>query len=177
MKKRDNINLALPIVSVIIGMLLFAYAFVPLYSVFCKLTGYGGTTQEGIKNPGVAGTKMLKVHFDANIADGLPWSFKPLQKDINIKTGETVVVFYVAKNNSTDDIVGTAVYNVTPNKAALYFVKIQCFCFENQLLKPCEEMLMPVSFFIDTELDKDPDLQELEHVTLSYSFYRVKEKL
>lgn len=171
--RKKNTQLGFAIFSVAIGMIAFAYAFVPLYNIFCKITGYGGTTQRAIEVSSSVGTKKLKVRFDANIDSELPWEFKPLQKEVEVVAGENALVFYYAKNNSDKSIIGTSVYNVTPFKAGVYFNKIQCFCFQEQLLAPGQEMMMPVSFFIDPEIEKDENAKHIDRITLSYKFYRV----
>lgn len=172
-KKTANTKLALSLVMFIVGMVLLAYASVPLYSIFCKLTGYGGTVQRAQKTSLVKGTKKIRIVFDANTDKDLPWSFKPEQKSVDVFVGENALIFYSAKNLSNEQIVGTAIYNVTPHKAGLYFNKIQCFCFEEQLLEKNQHVMMPVSFFIDPEIENDKDLKDIREITLSYAFYRV----
>jgi cytochrome c oxidase assembly protein subunit 11 len=172
----DNKRLAFAIGSLIIGMVALTYAFVPLYSIFCKLTGLGGTLKQTRVSADRKGSRIIKVRFDANIDKNLPWEFKPLQQEVEVRTGENVLVFYSAKNNSDKAIIGTAVYNVTPHKAAIYFNKIECFCFEEQLLKPGQRMSMPVTFFIDPDIEEEANLKDVKTITLSYSFFKVKEK-
>lgn len=172
--KKANKKLAYSISYFILGMLMLAYASVPLYSIFCKVTGFSGTVVTGKYVADRIGTKQIKVRFDANIDKDLPWIFKPEQQEVTVKVGENILVFYYAENLSNEDIIGTAVYNVTPHKAGAYFNKIQCFCFEEQLLKPGQKMPMPVSFFIDPDIETDPATSEVSTITLSYSFYRVK---
>tara|TARA_A100001015_G_scaffold307794_1_gene404280 strand:- start:501 stop:995 length:495 start_codon:yes stop_codon:yes gene_type:complete len=121
------------------------------------------------------GSKELLVRFDANIDKDLPWKFTPKQKNISVKSGENTLVFYYAENISDSDIIGTAIYNVTPYKAGKYFNKIHCFCFEEQLIKAGEKILMPVSFFIDPAIDDDPYLKDVDTITLSYSFYFIRQ--
>jgi cytochrome c oxidase assembly protein subunit 11 len=168
---KDNIKLALSLAMLIVGMLLLTYASVPLYNIFCKLTGYGGTTQQAKIVSHTRGVKKIKVTFDSNIDSFLPWIFKPEQKSVELTVGENALIFYSATNLSNQPTMGTAVYNVTPHKAGLYFNKIQCFCFEEQLLQPNQSIMMPVSFFIDPEIEKDKDLENLQEITLSYTFY------
>jgi cytochrome c oxidase assembly protein subunit 11 len=155
-------------------MSLLAYASVPIYSLFCKVTGFGGTPKIGYLSSSKIGNRELLIKFDANVDSKLPWQFKPEQNEIKLITGQNVLVFYRAKNLSKEPIVGTAVYNITPEKVAKYFNKIQCFCFEEQLLKAGEEVSMPVTFFIDSELDNDPSVKDVKMITLSYSFYRAR---
>ena len=151
-------------------------ASVPIYKVFCKLTGYGGTTQVATTIASKQGSKTFKVRFDANLAKDLPWQFTAKQTDIMVKSGQNAIAFYYAENYSKEPIIGTAVYNVTPHSAAKYFNKIECFCFQEQLLNPGQKVLMPVTFFLDPSIEEDPELKDLDTITLSYSFYRIAEK-
>ncbi|MBP9791978.1 MAG: cytochrome c oxidase assembly protein [Rickettsiales bacterium] len=168
----NNKNLALSLAAIIVGMTLLTFASVPLYSLFCKLTGYGGTTQEAQKISYTKGTRKIKVNFDANVSPELNWFFIAKQKSVTVTTGENTLIFYTAANLENKPIIGTAIYNVTPYKAAVYFNKIQCFCFNEQLLKAKENSNLPVSFFIDPEFDKDPELKDLNEITLSYTFFK-----
>lgn len=168
-------KLTTSILLLIVAMLMLTFASVPLYNIFCKLTGYGGATRYSKNSASRIGNKIIKIRFDANIDRNLPWHFKSEQNEVEVKTGENNLVFYTAENHSNKNIIGTAVYNVSPHKAAIYFNKIQCFCFEEQLLKAKQKMLMPVSFFIDPEIENDKNLQDVDTITLSYTFYPVKE--
>jgi len=154
---------------------MLTFAAVPIYNIFCKVTGYGGTVRQVQTGSIKKGTRKLTIRFDANIAPDLPWSFKPKQPQVSITTGENNLIFYTSKNLSSKNIIGTAVYNVTPMKAGIYFNKIHCFCFEEQMLPPGEEVLMPVAFFIDPEFDNDPEMSDVDTITLSYSFFKVRE--
>ncbi len=154
---------------------MLTFAAVPIYNLFCKVTGYGGTTKYTSIASTRVGTKMMKVRFDANVANDLPWSFKSEQNEVTIRVGENNLVFYSAENKTDKPIIGTAIYNVTPHKAGAYFNKIQCFCFEEQLLKPNQKMIMPVSFFIDPAIEDDKNLQDVDTITLSYTFYPIRE--
>lgn len=169
-------KMALSIVLLVVSMILFSFASVPIYNLFCKATGFGGTTKrdEAFIKP-TKGLKKLVVEFDANVDKNLPWKFIPKHRRVEVITGETVLVFYESENLSKKDIIGTSVYNVTPDKAGKYFVKVHCFCFEEQLLKAGQKMLMPVSFYLDPKLEKDPEMQDVEQITLSYSFFKVRE--
>ncbi len=173
MSKEDK-KLASSLVMLIIGMSLLTYASVPLYAIFCKVTGYGGTTQISKNKTETIGRRKLKVRFDANVDPNLPWEFKPEQPEVNIITGENNLAFYFARNKSNKSIIGTAVYNITPHKAGKYFNKIQCFCFSEQLLAANQQMHMPVSFFIDPAFDKDKEMEDINTITLSYTFYEIK---
>lgn len=176
-QENSNSKLVLSILLLLFSMLLLSFASVPIYNIFCKATGFGGTTQVSKTGSMKLGTRKLKVMFDANLEDSLDWEFYPKQKEVNITTGENNLVFYISKNLSKNNIVGTAVYNVSPNKAGKYFNKIHCFCFEEQMLKSGQEVLMPVAFFIDSEFDSDPEMADVEAITLSYSFYKIREIL
>lgn len=173
----DKVNskkLATSIALLILGMVMLTFASVPLYNIFCKVTGYGGTTKYTAIASTKIGTKKIKVRFDANVDKNLPWIFKSEQSEVNVLVGENNLVFYTAENKTDKPIIGTAIYNVTPHKAAKYFNKIQCFCFEEQLLKARQKMIMPVSFFIDPAMEEDKNLQDVDTITLSYTFYSVR---
>jgi cytochrome c oxidase assembly protein subunit 11 len=172
--EKNKKNLTLSLMMLLISMFFISYASVPIYSLFCKVTGFGGTTQQSKIASTRIGKKHLTIRFDSNVAKDLPWNFIPKQKEVKIISGENVLVFYYVENLSNEDIIGTSVYNVTPHKAGKYFNKIHCFCFEEQLIKANEKVLMPVSFFIDPEIDKDPYLDDVNTITLSYSFFFVK---
>ncbi|KAF8818417.1 cytochrome c oxidase assembly protein [Rickettsia endosymbiont of Cardiosporidium cionae] len=171
----DSKQLAFVILGLVSSMLLLSFAAVPIYNIFCKATGFGGTTQRAEVFHVAKGKKKLKIEFDANIDKKLPWVFKPKHRSVSVITGENVMIFYESENISDNDIIGTAVYNVTPDKAGQYFVKIHCFCFEEQLLKSHQKMLMPVSFYIDPALEEDEDLLDTDTITLSYSFFKVRD--
>lgn len=171
-----NKKFALSITFIILGMIFLTYASAPLYNIFCKVTGTGGIVRPGLKMSDRIGTKKITVKFDANIEDQLGWTFENKQREITVTTGENAIIFYEAHNNSDKDVIGTAIYNVTPYKAAKYFFKIQCFCFQEQLLKAGQKMNMPVSFYIDPAIEDDPNLKDINTITLSYKFYKVTEK-
>ncbi len=176
MSNKSNANVAFAIVALVLSMLLLSFAVVPLYNLFCKATGYGGTTQRADAYVKVAkGTRKIKVEFDANVDKNLPWRFIPKHRSTTVITGENTLIFYESENLSDHDIIGTSVYNVTPLKAGKYFVKIHCFCFEEQLLKAGQKVLMPVSFFIDPEIENDPEMYDIDRITLSYSFFKVRD--
>jgi cytochrome c oxidase assembly protein subunit 11 len=173
---QSNYKIASTILLLIASMVLLTFASVPIYNLFCKATGFGGTTQRSQAFIKVAkGHKKIRVEFDSNVDKELPWRFIPKHRFAEVITGENMLIFYESENLSDTDIIGTSVYNVTPMKAGKYFVKIHCFCFEEQLLKAKEKALMPVSFFLDPELENDPEMQDVDRITLSYSFYKVKE--
>lgn len=152
-----------------------AYAAVPLYEAFCQVTGFGGTTQRADTGSDIVLERKITVQFDANISNDLPWEFKPAQHEVEVKIGETKLIFYRAKNFANENIKGSAIFNVSPDAAAAYFNKIECFCFTEQLLNANQEVDMPVEFFIDPEYATDPDLEHVNIITLSYTFYPVKD--
>ncbi len=170
---RNNRTLAILLVGVI-GMLGLSFASVPLYQRFCKLTGYGGTTQTAEKAPGAVSDHWIYVRFNADVAPGLPWSFEPEQRDVKVRLGEQTLVAYRATNHSDHAITGTATYNVTPDVAGLYFDKIQCFCFSQQTLEPGETAELPVTFFVDPDILKDRNARDIPAITLSYTFFQAK---
>ncbi len=151
-----------------------AYAAVPLYRIFCQITGYGGTTQVSEENSDVILSKTINVRFDGNISRNLGWSFKPAERQITLKIGETRLAYYKAQNLGKTRTTGTATFNVTPVAAGQYFNKIACFCFTKQTLEPGESVDMPVSFFIDPEIVNDKDLDGVATITLSYTFFPLK---
>ena len=169
-----NARLAWRLVAVVGGMLGLAYAAVPLYEAFCKATGFNGTplvAQEG-ERPIVART--VQVRFDSNVDPNLSWRFEPLQREVKVQLGEEKLVHYRATNVSQRPIVGTATYNVTPERSAGWFNKVQCFCFTEQLLQPGQSVDMPVVFFVDAEMAKDRRYDDIRTITLSYTFYEAK---
>jgi cytochrome c oxidase assembly protein subunit 11 len=162
---------AVLLTGVIAGMLGLTAASVPLYRLFCQVTGYGGTTQRAEQAPDQISDRTIKVRFNAEVAQGIPWSFEPEQREIEIRIGEQQLAFYRARNNGERPIVGTATFNVTPNKAGSYFSKIDCFCFTEQVLQPGESADLPVSFFVDPAILDDPETQDVRSITLSYTFF------
>ncbi|HEV7245859.1 MAG TPA: cytochrome c oxidase assembly protein [Shinella sp.] len=157
--------------SFVIGMAGMAYAAVPLYEMFCKVTGYGGTTQRVEQASDIILDKTIKVRFDANVGPGLAWSFEPVQREVEMKIGETVQIMYRARNMASKATTGQATFNVTPQAAGAYFNKVQCFCFTETTLKPGEELIMPVVFFVDPEIVKPVETKGIHTITLSYTFY------
>ena len=156
-----------------LAMLGLAFASVPLYRVFCQVTGFGGTTMKADAAPGaVAG--QIGVRFDANIDPALPWKFEPVQETVRIHPGARTTIYYRATNYTARATTGQAIFNVTPEIAGKYFSKIECFCFTEQTLKPGESVKMPVIFFVDPKLRDDPDTKHIDEITLSYTFYPVE---
>lgn len=169
-----NTRLALNALALAVAMLCLAYASVPLYRLFCQVTGYGGTTQQGLVAPGAVSSEEMTILFNADIDQNLNWLFKPGERQIRIKLGEQGLTHYVAENNDDVPVTGHAIYNVVPHGAGQYFVKIHCFCFENQTLKPHQKVDMPVSFYIDPAILKDPEMKDVRTITLSYTFFPKK---
>jgi cytochrome c oxidase assembly protein subunit 11 len=154
-----------------LAMLGLAYASVPLYALFCKVTGFGGTTQVAAAAPAAVINKTISVRFDANVSGDLGWTFQPAQQTQSVKLGEVVLAHYEAVNQSSESMTGTAVFNVTPVSAGVFFNKLECFCFTEQTLKPGEKVSMPVQYFVDPAILDDPDTAGIREITLSYSFY------
>ncbi len=167
----------LPFVLVGMGcvMLGMSFAAVPLYKVFCSVTGYGGTPVIGGVAEGGTGNGSVVVRFNASVDGGLPWSFAPDQRDVTVALGDSQVAFFHASNNSRGPVSGIALYNITPEKAAHYFHKTACFCFNQQTLAGGQKMEFPVSFYVDPAIAKDPDTADVHTITLSYSFFRTLE--
>lgn len=171
-----NSRLAINAAALAVAMLMFTYASVPLYRLFCAVTGFGGTTQEGKHAPGaVLGEHEILVRFNADIDKNLPWKFAPGEREVKVKIGEQGLTHYVAENLSNQPVTGHAVYNVVPHAAGAYFVKIHCFCFENQTLKPKQRVDMPVTFYVDPAILNDPDAKDIHTITLSYIFFKQKQ--
>lgn len=170
-KERANGVIVASCVAFVCSMVGMAYAAVPLYDMFCKVTGYNGTTKRVEQASDVVLDRTIRVTFDANTAAGLPWDFKPVQRDIELKIGETVQVEFEATNIAKKPTTGQAVFNVTPMAAGAYFNKVQCFCFTETTLGPGEKMTMPVVFFIDPEIVNTVETKGINTLTLSYTFY------
>ncbi len=170
--RRNRIVVA-TLVGVVVGMVGLAYASVPLYRIFCQVTGYGGATQRAELAPEPVPGKSVTVRFNADVNSAMPWSFQPLQREITLDLGESGLAVYRVQNLSNERIVGTATFNVTPFVAGPYFDKIQCFCFEEQVLEPGASADLPVTFFVDPAILDDPETADIRTVTLSYTFFRV----
>ncbi|OMJ07141.1 Cytochrome c oxidase assembly protein COX11, mitochondrial [Smittium culicis] len=175
---KKNIDTLLYTSAFVISFLGISYAAVPLYRILCKRTGFGGVPNTEIKErtekdfQKIPGFRNLKINFVSQVSDMLNWSFIPEQKIINTVPGETNLAFYRALNKSDKPIIGVATYNIIPDKTAAYFNKIQCFCFDEQKLDPHEEVDMPVFFFIDPEFADDPLMDDVNEITLSYTFFK-----
>lgn len=167
----QNKKIAFVCLCVCCGMLLLSFASVPLYRIFCQVTGYGGTIQQTKIASDIILDEKITVRFDANVSGGLAWQFEPLQRQIKVRIGEQAEVFYQAKNLAAVENFGTATFNVSPNHAGIYFNKIECFCFTQQTLAPNQSQNMAVAFFISPDIIDDPLLQTSKTITLSYTFY------
>ncbi len=161
--------------AVVAGMVGAAYASVPFYTWFCRVTGYGGTTQVAEKAPSQVLGRTLTIRFDSNVTPGLPWKFEPEQNEIQAHIGEVATVHYKVINEAAREITAQASYNVSPPQVGSYFTKINCFCFTEQRLKAGETREMTVVFYVDPEIVKDRDQNDLNTITLSYTFYRLPE--
>jgi cytochrome c oxidase assembly protein subunit 11 len=154
------------------GMTVLVSYSVTLYRLFCSVTGAGGTTQRVTADTATTSDKVVTVRFDTNVAPGLPWRFRPVQNEVRLKLGADTVVFFEAENQSDQDIVGHATFNVTPDKAGIYFKKIECFCFTEEKLGAHQKVEMPVDFFVDPRLGTDRATRDVDVITLSYTFFR-----
>jgi len=160
-------------VSVVLVMGALAWASVPFYNWFCRVTGFGGTTNIATAESDGILEQTIKVRFDGSLTRGMPWEFKPVQREMELRIGETGLAFFEAYNPTDRPIAGSASYNVTPYEAGGFFSKIQCFCFEEQVLAPGERVQMPVTFFVDPEIVADRDAKYVHTITLSYTFYEI----
>ena len=165
-----NKRLALVLSVLVAGMVGLAFAAVPLYQIFCSVTGYGGTTQVATDNPKGVIAREMKVRFDVNVDRGLPWTVTPAAP-ITDQIGRVDTVNYIATNNSDKPVTGQAIFNVVPDQAGLYFNKIECFCFTEQTLQPGETVEMPIVFFVDPDIAENRELNTIKEITLSYTFY------
>ncbi|WP_191057741.1 cytochrome c oxidase assembly protein [Geminicoccus harenae] len=172
----SNTRVALVCVATIGGMVGLTAAAVPLYDLFCKVTGYGGTTQRAETAPAAASDVEVTVYFNADTAADMPWQFKPAQRSVKVRLGEEKLIFYTAENRTAQPIAGTATFNVTPFATGPYFAKIQCFCFEEQVLQPGQSVDMPVSFYVDPAMLEDPEAEHIRTITLSYTFFKDAEE-
>lgn len=172
---RSNLRVAVMCMSMVAGMAGLAYASVPLYDLFCRVTGYGGTTQRAENSNGIPIIdEKVTVRFDANTGRGLEWNFEPVQRSVTLRFGEQMQVSYRATNTSDRPLTGTASFNVTPQAAGIYFNKIECFCFTETTLQPGETMEMPVVFFVDPDMIGEAETRSTRTITLSYTFFETE---
>ncbi len=170
--RRGNRIIAGIFVAVAVGMVGLSFAAIPLYRMFCAATGYGGTPQIGAAPAPGGNGKTIRVRFNADTNPGLPWTFAPDQLEVTVPLGEDHLASYTAHNQARSDVTGVALYNVTPEKAAKYFHKTACFCFNKQTLEGGQTMDFPLSFWVDPAIGSDPGTRDVQVVTLSYTFYR-----
>lgn len=171
---RHHRRTALAVLAMVVAMTSLAYAAVPLYRVFCRATGYGGTPQVATAGAATRGSRTLNVRFDTNVAPGLPWRFEPDVPEVAVRTGQTMTVFFKVRNMAARDTAANAQYNITPDMGGFYFNKIACFCFDEQRLGPNETVELPVVFFLDPKLEQDPTMAKVDSLTLSYTFFAAK---
>lgn len=177
MGARSNAKVAFTLASVVAGMVGLSFASVPLYRLFCQVTGYGGTPQIGTAAPAAPApdAPVVTVRFDANTNPALPWTFRAAQAAMPVRLGEEGLAFYTARNDAGTPVTGVSTYNVTPEKVGKYFHKTACFCFNEQTLAPGQAMEMPVTFWVDPAIATDPATREITTITLSYTFFRTLE--
>ena len=176
-RRRISFGLTAAVLLVFVaGMVGMSFAAVPLYRIFCQVTGYGGTTRRAQVAPKNVLDRVVTVRFDSNISNNLGWSFRPVKRSVDVKLGEVGTVSFLAENRTGQTETGTAAFNVAPDQAGAYFNKIACFCFTEQTLAPGEKKELGVSFFVDPAYADDPNLENITTITLSYSFYPAKPK-
>jgi cytochrome c oxidase assembly protein subunit 11 len=173
-RSSSNRRTGITLLGIAAGMVALSFAAVPLYQIFCQITGFGGTPLRADAGSEIVLDETIKVTFDASIESGMPWTFKPVQHEMEIPIGETGLAFYTAHNPTDKPVAGTAVFNVAPFKVGPYFVKIDCFCFTEQVLRPGETVDMPVTFYVDPEIRTDRNTEEVKGLTLSYTFYETE---
>jgi cytochrome c oxidase assembly protein subunit 11 len=167
-----NLRVVLPLLAILAVMTGLVCESVTLYRIFCRATGFGGYTQRAETAPRAVTDRIVTVRFNADVNAGLPWLFAPLQREVRIRVGETGMAFFRAQNLAGQPIKGQATFNVTPDKTGLYFTKIQCFCFNEQVLQAGQVVDMPVTFFVDPKFAGDPKMADVRTITLSYTFFR-----
>lgn len=173
---RKNARLGLMVLGVIFFMGALSFAAVPLYRMFCQITGFGGTTQVAESLPDTVLERRVAIRFNADTGRNMGWTFRPEQHEIEVQLGQKGLTAFYAANPASAPTTGTAVYNVTPPKVGKYFHKIQCFCFDEQTLQPGESMSMPVLFYVDPAMDQDPNMNDVKTITLSYTFFKTESK-
>lgn len=171
---KKNQRVFFRVMLIVLFMVGLSFAAVPLYDVFCRVTGFGGTTQYAQEYPDQILEREMTVLFNADTGRNMPWDFKPEERSVKIKVGDRGLTNYIAHNPKDLPVTGTAIYNVIPQKAGKYFHKVQCFCFDEQLLPPGERMNMPVMFFIDPAINDDKSMDDVDTITLSYTFFRAE---
>jgi cytochrome c oxidase assembly protein subunit 11 len=173
--RNANGRVVIGLLGILAMMVALTASAVPLYNLFCRVTGYGGTTQIAERAPEANGdARRFTIRFDTGTARDLAWEFLPPAAPVSLAAGQEQLVFDPARNDSAEPVVGTATYNITPQKAGEYFAKIQCFCFTEQALAPGQQVDMPVSFFVDPQILEDPQMADVTTITLSYTFFRAQ---
>ena len=173
--KNSNGKLAIKLLLIAMFMVGLSFASVPLYRLFCQVTGFGGTPGQESEFAGEMLERTVKVQFNADIDKELPWRFEAEQEEVTLRVGEETLVFFEVENLTDELSYGVSVFNVTPHKAGEYFIKTECFCYENQAVEPGQVVKMPVSFYIDPQIAEDDNLDDVKNITLSYTFYKSKE--
>lgn len=173
---RRNTRMAVKLGVVVAGMIGLSFASVPLYDMFCRATGFGGATMVAEKAPDKALERIVTVRFNADVNNSINWEFKPDTHAVDVHVGEAMTIAYRARNLENRTVIGTATYNVTPEKAGQYFNKIQCFCFTEQKLEPGQSIDMPVNFYVDPAMADDPEMADVKTITLSYTFFRAADQ-
>ena len=163
---------ALTLAGLVAGMVGLSFAAVPLYRMFCQATGFGGVPQVAEAAPDTVLDRKIKIRFDTNVDRDLPWQFEAEQRSVDVRIGESALIFFKAHNNTGKSVSGTAGFNVAPEIAGRYFTKIECFCFRQQTLAAGQGIEMPVTFFVDPKIVEDMSTKNIEEITLSYTFYR-----
>lgn len=170
---RSNRRLVGALVALVVTMGALAWAAVPFYSWFCQVTGFAGTTQVATSGADRVLDRTVRIRFDANVMPGLDWTFRPMQREMRVRIGETAMAFYEAVNHSDQPVTGQASYNVSPDAAGYFFDKIECFCFTEQTLQPGERVEMPLTFFVSPDMVDDRDAAGIQDITLSYTFFKL----
>jgi cytochrome c oxidase assembly protein subunit 11 len=175
-RARRSRLIVISLVGLVIAMGGLAFASVPLYRLFCQVTGFGGVTQRAEVAPAAVAGKTMTVRFNSDTSPDLPWTFQPLQREMTLEIGATGLAVYRVTNNSNERIVGQATFNVTPYDVGYYFTKLECFCFQEQVLEPGQSAELPVTFFIDPAILEDAEAKDIHTVTLSYTFFRAPDQ-
>lgn len=175
---KRNARTGLFVLCGVVGMIALSFASVPLYDALCRVTGWGGTTQiaESLPSEDQILDRQITVRFDANVARDLPWNFSAETDAVTLQIGSRGFANFVSQNRASQPVAGTALFNVTPLKAGKYFHKVQCFCFDEQILQPAQRVDMPVMFYVDPSIADDPNLDDVKVITLSYSFFKTESK-
>jgi cytochrome c oxidase assembly protein subunit 11 len=175
-RARRSRLIVISLMGLVIAMGGLAFASVPLYRLFCQVTGFGGVTQRAEVAPAAVAGKTMTVRFNSDTSPDLPWTFQPLQREMTLEIGATGLAVYRVTNNSNERIVGQATFNVTPYDVGYYFTKLECFCFREQVLEPGQSAELPVTFFIDPAILEDAEAKDIHTVTLSYTFFRAPDR-